>query len=270
MATNHTITQSLFNSPCQRFDDSLDSGYWPNPNNTVIPAPQWDFTVQTTDPTWWFCAQGTHCSKGMVFAINPTAERTFEMFRAKAVGDASGGGGGVSGVIGNGAANATGAPPALLAAPSRPAMTLSAEGAVASKAVNKIGAAAGGTGGSCQCQCLCPPGSWMQAPVLGASASPSSVLRALPVPSTFVTSTTRRESVSTTPTVETPPVIAERLQAPIVTVPEGNARGRGRLASPSPSLGGLNLGMFTNMKEAWTVTFVPPPSRPTGVASGGG
>ncbi|KAF8475020.1 hypothetical protein BDZ91DRAFT_650310 [Kalaharituber pfeilii] len=84
---NHSVTQSTFDLPCNRLETGEDSGLLPNPNNTVVPAPTWEYVVKDQAPTWWYCKQrtGTHCGKGMVFAINPTAEKTFATFKEKAI-----------------------------------------------------------------------------------------------------------------------------------------------------------------------------------------
>ncbi|KAI5818428.1 hypothetical protein BZA77DRAFT_243775, partial [Pyronema omphalodes] len=85
LSQNHTVTQSTFGQPCIPMIGGADSGYKPNPNNTVIPAPIWEYQVKDTTPTWWFCAQNSHCGKGMVFAVNPTREKTFRSFQDTAV-----------------------------------------------------------------------------------------------------------------------------------------------------------------------------------------
>jgi hypothetical protein len=84
---NHSVTQSTFAKPCNKLDIGEDSGLQANPNNTVVPAPTWEYVVKEKEPTWWYCKQrtGTHCGKGMVFAINPTAEKTFDKFREVAI-----------------------------------------------------------------------------------------------------------------------------------------------------------------------------------------
>jgi hypothetical protein len=43
-----------------------------------------------TDPLWFYCRVGQHCANGMVFSVNPTAEKTHEMFLANAQGSGSG------------------------------------------------------------------------------------------------------------------------------------------------------------------------------------
>jgi hypothetical protein len=47
--------------------------------------------VNDTQAVWVYCAQGNHCSSGMVFAINAdtSGPNTFEAFRAKAMGSTS-------------------------------------------------------------------------------------------------------------------------------------------------------------------------------------
>ncbi|KAL8873520.1 MAG: hypothetical protein Q9174_001026 [Haloplaca sp. 1 TL-2023] len=103
MAANHTLTQSTFPSPCKKMDGGVDSGFMPNANNTVSPPPTYMFQVMDTKPTWWYCKQKkptSHCGKGMTFSINPTPEKSQEMFMQKAIEQ-------------NGTADAGAAPPAM-------------------------------------------------------------------------------------------------------------------------------------------------------------
>jgi plastocyanin len=57
METNHTVTQSSFAKPCVKLaampgmPAPADSGFMPNKNNTVNPAPTFEYKVTTTDPT---------------------------------------------------------------------------------------------------------------------------------------------------------------------------------------------------------------------------
>jgi len=44
--------------------------------------PTFTITVNGTGPTWWYCGQAKHCQSGMVFTINPTAEKTLEGYKA--------------------------------------------------------------------------------------------------------------------------------------------------------------------------------------------
>lgn len=51
---NHSVTQSTFSEPCNRLEAGEDSGLLPNPNNTVVPAPAWEYTVKEETPTCKF------------------------------------------------------------------------------------------------------------------------------------------------------------------------------------------------------------------------
>ncbi|KAF8337006.1 Cupredoxin [Cantharellus anzutake] len=94
---NHTATQSSFDSPCSKLKDShgrnigFDSGFQPvdpiHPVHKIV-----TFKVRTKDPLWFYCRQTGHCSKGMVFAINPPKKgpHTFDAFRKKALATAGG------------------------------------------------------------------------------------------------------------------------------------------------------------------------------------
>src|SRR5438034_7976827 len=81
MSKNHTATQSTFKEPCMKMPGGVDSGFMPNPNNTVSPPPTMKFQVMNTDPVWMFCAQKNHCGKGMVFSINPTADKSHAKYK---------------------------------------------------------------------------------------------------------------------------------------------------------------------------------------------
>ena len=50
MSQNHTVTQSTFDAPCKKMDGGLDSGFMPNPNNTVSPPPMMAMQVMDTKP----------------------------------------------------------------------------------------------------------------------------------------------------------------------------------------------------------------------------
>ncbi|KAL8725815.1 MAG: hypothetical protein Q9181_006270, partial [Wetmoreana brouardii] len=97
MSTNHTLTQSTFDKPCVKMQGGADSGFLANPNNTVSPPPTFMFQVKDTKPAWFYCKQkkpANHCGKGMTFSINPTAEKTQNVFMQMAMqqnGTAAGG-----------------------------------------------------------------------------------------------------------------------------------------------------------------------------------
>jgi hypothetical protein len=49
-SNNHTATQSAFTSPCEKLTGGMDSGFMPNINNTVSPAPQMAMQVTVATP----------------------------------------------------------------------------------------------------------------------------------------------------------------------------------------------------------------------------
>ena len=48
-------------------------------NASTIPT--FTITVNGTSPEWFYCGQAKHCQSGMVFAINPTAEKSLQGFK---------------------------------------------------------------------------------------------------------------------------------------------------------------------------------------------
>lgn len=50
LSQNHTVTQSGFKEPCKKIDNGMDTGFVPNPNNTVSPAPQVAMQVTVNTP----------------------------------------------------------------------------------------------------------------------------------------------------------------------------------------------------------------------------
>ncbi|ODQ53027.1 hypothetical protein SAICODRAFT_38042, partial [Saitoella complicata NRRL Y-17804] len=83
LTKNHTLSQSTFASPCSLGAAMVDSGFRPY-NGTGAPS-TFAYVVQSTEPTWWYCKQKGHCGMGMVFAVNPTMEKTFEQFKMNAM-----------------------------------------------------------------------------------------------------------------------------------------------------------------------------------------
>jgi hypothetical protein len=89
-AKNHSATQSTFANPCALQTTpttGVNSGFqFVAAGSTSFPT--WSITVQNASaPLWFFCAQtnpANHCHAGMVFAVNPTAEKTFAAFQAAA------------------------------------------------------------------------------------------------------------------------------------------------------------------------------------------
>lgn len=115
---NHTVTQSSFAQPCTFLQTAagpgVDSGFQPVPAGSTT-FPQWSITIDNaTAPLWFYCAQKTpasHCAAGMVFAINPTAEKTFDAFQAAAKASASGSASGYGSATSAGTGSATGTVP---------------------------------------------------------------------------------------------------------------------------------------------------------------
>jgi plastocyanin len=77
LAKNHTVTQSTFAAPCTYMTApaaGIDSGFQNVPAGATV-VPEWSFTLTNdTTPLWFFCAQPTHCQKGMVFSVNAPAD----------------------------------------------------------------------------------------------------------------------------------------------------------------------------------------------------
>ncbi len=82
--SSQTVTQSTFADPCTRMTtpkEGIDSGFAPVAADATS-LPQWTITIDDpSTPLWFFCAQTQHCQMGMVFAVNPTADKTFEAFQ---------------------------------------------------------------------------------------------------------------------------------------------------------------------------------------------
>lgn len=49
-AQNHTVTQSTLEKPCVKMPDGMDSGFMPNPNNTMPIPPSMIVEVNDTQP----------------------------------------------------------------------------------------------------------------------------------------------------------------------------------------------------------------------------
>lgn len=50
LSANHSVTQSSFKEPCKPLAGGMDSGFQPNPNNTVSPPPQVAMQVMVDTP----------------------------------------------------------------------------------------------------------------------------------------------------------------------------------------------------------------------------
>lgn len=86
---NHSVTQSSFATPCTELAATampFDSGYMPansSANNGMVPSVTFQVN-NVSAPLWFYCKQTGHCEQGMVFAINPTASKSFAAFQAAA------------------------------------------------------------------------------------------------------------------------------------------------------------------------------------------
>ncbi|KAL8283218.1 hypothetical protein RQP46_005996 [Phenoliferia psychrophenolica] len=88
---NHTVTQSSFAAPCTLLTNAtsgatgFDSSYVPVAANATE-NPAWTLEVLATTESGFFCKQSTHCSMGMVGAINApaTGNKTFDAYLALA------------------------------------------------------------------------------------------------------------------------------------------------------------------------------------------
>lgn len=104
---SHTATQSTFAAPCTALQGGVDSGPCVLASSHTLPChqathlrsfssrkpaaatpPTFNYTVADANPVWFYCATGTHCKSGMVFAVNPSADQSFAAFQAAAKGEA--------------------------------------------------------------------------------------------------------------------------------------------------------------------------------------
>ncbi|KAI0332623.1 hypothetical protein GY45DRAFT_1273717 [Cubamyces sp. BRFM 1775] len=90
LSKNHTVTQSTFAAPCSNITDGnglvtgVDSGFQLVPANATQ-FPVWSITINNAStPLWFYCRQAQHCQSGMVFAVNPTQEKSYDAFKANA------------------------------------------------------------------------------------------------------------------------------------------------------------------------------------------
>jgi len=84
-AGNHSVTQTSFAQPCVPLAGGLNSNF----TSVAAGAAPKVLMIQLTNtsaPLWFACMQTGHCQSGMVFAVNPTAEKTFDSFKATAIG----------------------------------------------------------------------------------------------------------------------------------------------------------------------------------------
>ncbi|KAH8826936.1 hypothetical protein DL96DRAFT_1222618 [Flagelloscypha sp. PMI_526] len=154
MAKNHTVTQSTFADPCKAMAGGVNSGFMLAPNQTDN-MPTWTITINDASaPLWFYCRQkapANHCAMGMVFSINPTAEKSQDAFVAAAKASNS------TAPAASGAASgsAGAASPASTGAAESAASTDSAAGAASTSASDTSAAAANAPNpnGAKDCRC---------------------------------------------------------------------------------------------------------------------
>ncbi|KAJ7062367.1 hypothetical protein C8F01DRAFT_1252187 [Mycena amicta] len=90
VARNHSTTTTNFEGaicpppPGGVGENGWDSGFLSDLDGSL---PTFTYTVVDTEPHFAACMQaaGAHCHAGMTFALNPTAEMTYDQFKANAV-----------------------------------------------------------------------------------------------------------------------------------------------------------------------------------------
>ncbi|KAI0513220.1 Cupredoxin [Xylaria bambusicola] len=156
MSQNHTVTQSTFGLPCDPMEGGMDSNFQPNMDNSVVPAPQVAMQVMTGEPLWFYCKQKGHCGKGMVFSINPTAEKSQALFQSMAIQQKGQGAG--SAITGNATSSAIASDVASTPVASA---TEAAGGATETGAAGAIQTGEGQlVAGACVCAVVCGAGSF--------------------------------------------------------------------------------------------------------------
>ncbi|RYP68731.1 hypothetical protein DL769_005452 [Monosporascus sp. CRB-8-3] len=164
MSQMHTATQSSFDTPCDPLEGGMDTGTQPNPNNTVVPAPQVAMQVMTTEPLWFYCKTGNHCGAGMVFSINPTPEKSHALFQAKAIEQK--GEGKDSGLTGGDSSQSMTSAPVATSAPAATSAPVEATPTVGGDAPTEVSSGiyqtATGTmeAGACVCAVTCSNGNF--------------------------------------------------------------------------------------------------------------
>jgi len=135
VSKNHSVVQSTFAAPCTAA--GVSSGFQNVSDPTGSSFPTWSITVENaTAPLWFFCSQvtatSTHCQNGMVFAVNPNANKTFSAFQAAALATNGTGPSNPAGSIISGTAGATDAAVSVSGSASEPAATAAGGGSSAS------------------------------------------------------------------------------------------------------------------------------------------
>ncbi|KAB8302973.1 hypothetical protein EYC80_006284 [Monilinia laxa] len=81
---NHTVTQSVFESPCEPIANAINSGFVPTAANQSM-VTTFTMTVNSTALMFMYCAQGKHCQAEMVLTINASnGTQNFGTYKAAA------------------------------------------------------------------------------------------------------------------------------------------------------------------------------------------
>ncbi|KAF3922613.1 hypothetical protein AA313_de0208348 [Arthrobotrys entomopaga] len=85
---NHSVAQSSFENPCTPLGGQSSSAGFFSGFNAVAKVdgsiPTFTINVSSSDPIYFYCAQGRHCQSGMVGVINPPTSDTINSFKAAA------------------------------------------------------------------------------------------------------------------------------------------------------------------------------------------
>ncbi|PUU77784.1 hypothetical protein B9Z19DRAFT_1127824 [Tuber borchii] len=251
MSNNHSVTQSTFAAPCNRLATGMDSDLRPNLNNSVVPPPFWAYTVMTTEPTWWYCKQrvGNHCGQGMVFAINPTADKTFQMFKDTAIK--------INGTV---SSSATTTPAATGATKTATALTTVLPSATAGGG----GSGAGAGNEACKCQCFCPTAAYKASTQINAQLQ-STTMQTISTPPAVavVTNATILPSMIYSPSLSSLSSIPTALSLDTTTTKPISTSSTSK-STPAPTLKGTPTALAAETPKT-TTTTTPPPSNPNSV-----
>jgi len=152
LSQNHTVTQSAFTTPCDKLATGTDSGFMPNTNGSIVPAPQMAMQVTVATPLWFYCRQKGHCGKGMTFSINPTANKTQADFQQMAIAQ---NGTGTAAVIAGGTASVAASAATTVSVASATASAAAIQSSSSSSGSMVSGTGTINTSGACECSCLC-------------------------------------------------------------------------------------------------------------------
>lgn len=69
--SSHSVAEGVFPSACTPATDGFFSGLFSTTAAEVINPNIFTITIDTLDPTVFYCSSGKHCASGMVGVINP-------------------------------------------------------------------------------------------------------------------------------------------------------------------------------------------------------